>query len=289
MQSMWFVPFIVATCYLVLFLVEQRFPLRTAEKPLWARVRVNAFITVLALATAALTVGPTVEFLLEQSSEYSFGLLSLIDLPLAVEFVIAFLLFDWSFYWWHRAHHHVPLLWRFHNAHHIDPDLDVTTAFRFHPVEIAYSAAFRGAQIILVGPAIWMYFAYELVFQVSTLFHHSNLKLPVRLERAINLIFVTPRMHGVHHSDYRDETDSNYSTVFSWWDRLHRTLRLNVRQREIDIGVPAYSLVEDNSPTHILRLPFRHQRPYWQRPDGTGMDTRAKGSARTGSSSQMRE
>lgn len=168
----------------------------------------------------------------------------------------------------------MPLLWRFHNVHHVDPDLDVTTAFRFHAVEIGYSAAFRVTQVVLIGPAAWMYFAYELVFQIGTLFHHSNVKLPLRVERVVNRVFVTPRMHGIHHSHFHHETDSNYSTVFSWWDRLHRSLRLNVQQRDIEIGVPGYSLPEDNRPVNLLSMPFHHQRNYWRRLDGTLMETR---------------
>jgi sterol desaturase/sphingolipid hydroxylase (fatty acid hydroxylase superfamily) len=273
-QPVWLVPVVVAAVYLVLFLVERRLPLRAASHALWPRVRVNIVITALVLVTAAITVRPAVEHLLFLSPDPEFGLLAMTNLPVAVEFGIAFLLFDWSFYWWHRANHRVPLLWRFHNVHHVDPDLDVTTAFRFHAVEIGYSAAFRVTQVILIGPAAWMYFAYELVFQVSTLFHHSNVKLPLRAERLVNLVFVTPRMHGVHHSHFRNETDSNYSTVFSWWDRLHRSLRLGVPQREIRIGVPGYSLPADNRAGSLLGMPFRHQRAYWQQPDGTPMETR---------------
>lgn len=274
MQFVWLLPFIVAAAYLVLFLVERRFPLRAPSRPLWPRVTVNVAITGLALATAAATVRPVAERLLALSPHSEFGVLALLDLPAAVEFGIAFLLFDWSFYWWHRAHHQIPLLWRFHNVHHVDPDLDVTTAFRFHAAEIGYSAAFRAGQIILIGPAAWMYFVYELAFQIGTLFHHSNVKLPLRVERVVNWVFVTPRMHGVHHSHFRHETDSNYSTVFSWWDRLHRSLRLNVPQGAITIGVPGYSRPEDNSPGHLLRMPFQHQRRYWRRPNGTRMEAR---------------
>ncbi|HMB38815.1 MAG TPA: sterol desaturase family protein [Wenzhouxiangellaceae bacterium] len=270
----WLLPFVVAVVYLTMFLLERRFPLRKARRSVWPRVLVNAFITGLAVATAAITVRPAVEHLLALSPEQNFGALALLELPLAAEFAIAFLLFDWSFYWWHRLNHRVPLLWRFHNVHHVDPDLDVTTAFRFHAVEIGYSSAFRATQVLLIGPAAWMYFFYELVFQVATVFHHSNVKLPVRIERAVNRVFVTPRMHGVHHSHFHQETDSNYATVLSWWDRLHRSLRLNVPQQAIIIGVPAYSRPADNRPGKLLRMPFVQQRIYWRGPDGTTMETR---------------
>ncbi|MFO7764412.1 MAG: sterol desaturase family protein [Wenzhouxiangellaceae bacterium] len=270
----WLLPFVVAIVYLTMFLLERRFPLRKARRSLWPRVLVNVAITGVAVATAAITVRPAVEHLLALSPQQNFGALALLELPLAAEFAIAFLLFDWSFYWWHRLNHRVPLLWRFHNVHHVDPDLDVTTAFRFHAVEIGYSSAFRATQVLLIGPAAWMYFTYELVFQVATLFHHSNVKLPLRVERAVNRVFVTPRMHGVHHSHFHHETDSNYSTVLSWWDRLHRSLRLNVPQEAIRIGVPAYSQPADNRPGKLLAMPFAQQRTYWRRSDGATMEAR---------------
>src|SRR6056297_1826160 len=138
----WLLPFVVAVVYLTMFSLERRFPLREARRSLWPRVLVNVVITGLAVATAAITVRPAVEHLLALSPEQNFGALAMLELPLTAEFVIAFLLFDWSFYWWHRLNHRVPLLWRFHNVHYVDPDLDVTTAFRFHVVEIGYSRHF---------------------------------------------------------------------------------------------------------------------------------------------------
>ncbi len=284
----WLLPFVVAVVYLTMFSLERRFPLREARRSLWPRVLVNVVITGLAVATAAITVRPAVEHLLALSPEQNFGALAMLELPLTAEFVIAFLLFDWSFYWWHRLNHRVPLLWRFHNVHHVDPDLDVTTAFRFHVVEIGYSSAFRATQVLLIGPAAWMYFMYELFFQVATLFHHSNVKLPLRVEQAVNRVFVTPRMHGVHHSHFHHETDSNYSTVFSWWDRLHRSLRLNVPQHAVRIGVPAYSRPSDNRPGKLLRMPFVQQRSYWRRRDGTTMENRPA-SRTPGSTTRMQE
>jgi sterol desaturase/sphingolipid hydroxylase (fatty acid hydroxylase superfamily) len=167
------------------------------------------------------------------------------------------------------ANHRIPFLWRFHNVHHIDPELDVSTAFRFHCGEVALSAGFRVVQVAAIGPPAWIFLIYEGVFQANTVFHHSNVRLPIQVERRLNWVLVTPRMHGIHHSQVRDETNSNYSVVFSWWDRLHRTLGLSIPQRDIVIGVPAYSAPTDNRFWDNLLLPFRAQRDYWRRPDGT--------------------
>src|SRR5207247_9664558 len=110
----------------------------------------------------------------------------------------------------------------------------------FHVAEVLVSASFRVLQVSLIGLPPLTYMIYEGMFQASTLFHHSNICLPLRIERLLNLVLVTPRMHGIHHSVVEGETNSNYSTVFSWWDRLHRSVRLDIPQAALVIGVPAY-------------------------------------------------
>lgn len=178
---------------------------------------------------------------------------------------------DLSFYYWHLLNHRVPVLWRFHNVHHMDPDLDITTALRFHFGELALSAGFRVVQIVAIGVSPVTYAVYEVVFQANTLLHHSNVRLPIRLERPLNKLLVTPRMHGIHHSQVEREANSNYGVVFPWWDRLHRTLGLNVPQSALTIGVPAYSEPGDNRLWAAIVQPFRRQRDYWRRPDGTAV------------------
>jgi sterol desaturase/sphingolipid hydroxylase (fatty acid hydroxylase superfamily) len=188
--------------------------------------------------------------------------------------LLAFLLLDLSFYYWHRLNHTWPLLWRFHNVHHIDPDLDSTTAFRFHFGEIAYSTVFRVVQIAVIGPGAFAFVLYEGIFLAATVFHHSNVRLPPGTERLLSVFIVTPRMHGIHHSIIREETNSNFSVVLRLWDTLHRTLRLDINQNEIRIGVAAYATDKDNSVAQLLLLPFRKQRKYWQTPDGKSRFTR---------------
>lgn len=260
---------VVVLVLATLFVVERLLPLRRGTRPLLGRLIVNAAIAGIAFATAAFLVRPAALSVLAWASERPFGLIHVLPMPAAVQFVIAFLLMDLTFYWWHVANHRIPFLWRFHNVHHIDPDLDVSTAFRFHAGEVALSTAFRIVQVSVIGLSAWMFVIYEVVFQANTLFHHSNVRLPIRIERLLNLVIVTPRMHGIHHSQVRDETNSNYSVVFSWWDRLHRTLGLNIPQSEIVIGVPGYAEAADNSFYNAFLLPFRRQRDYWRRPDGT--------------------
>jgi sterol desaturase/sphingolipid hydroxylase (fatty acid hydroxylase superfamily) len=182
--------------------------------------------------------------------------------------VLVFLLLDLAFYYWHRLNHEWPALWRLHNVHHCDPDLGVSTSFRFHFGEVALSTVFRVVQVTVIGASFPTFAVYEVAFQLNTLFHHSNVRLPIRLERWLNRVLVTPRMHGIHHSQVQEETNSNYSVVLPWWDRLHRTLRLNVPQSRIVIGVPGYAAPADNRLWNLLAMPFRKQREYWLRPDG---------------------
>lgn len=253
----------------LLFAIERRAALRRRRRPLAGRLLVNASIAALAFTVAMLLVRPAALAALEWASDQPFGLIHVMPMPAGLQFVVSILLMDLTFYWWHVANHRVPFLWRFHNVHHIDPDLDVSTAFRFHFGEVALSAGFRVLQVSAIGLSAWTFVVYELVFQANTLFHHSNVRLPIRIERLLNLVLVTPRMHGIHHSQVRDETNSNYSVIFSWWDRLHRTIGLDIPQSDIVIGVPGYSNPADNRLWNDLLLPFRPQRDYWRRPDGT--------------------
>jgi sterol desaturase/sphingolipid hydroxylase (fatty acid hydroxylase superfamily) len=253
---------LLGVAYLLLFLLERARPLRQPKGRLLPRLAVNLVISVTVFATAAMLVQPAAAAMLDHNAAW--GLLPLIGLGGIPEIVASFALLDLTFYYWHVANHRFGFLWRFHNVHHIDPDLDVSTAFRFHFVEVGFSAAFRAAQVALIGPSFAAYAIYELAFQLGTLFHHSNVRLPPALDRALNLFLVTPRMHGIHHSDIREEDMSNFSVVLSWWDGLHRTLRVDVPQDRITIGIPAYSAPQDNRLLHCFLLPFLRQRDYWK-------------------------
>ncbi len=262
---------ILAAFGLGLFGLERLVPLRRSVRSLFGRLAVNLVFSGLALVAATLFVAPAVEASFGRLAAAPFGLIPLIAPPPVVGGVLGFLLMDLSFYYWHLLNHRVPVLWRFHNVHHMDPDLDVTTALRFHFGELALSAGFRVVQLLAIGVSPVTYAVYEVVFQANTLFHHSNVRLPIRLERPLNTLLVTPRMHGIHHSQVEREANSNYGVVFPWWDRLHRTLGLNVPQAALTIGVPAYSEPEDNRLWNAVVQPFRRQRDYWRRPDGTAV------------------
>ena len=260
--------YILPATFLALLALERLIPLRKPKRRFAARLVVNAAVAALAIAVALVVVKPIATAVLQRVTESHWGLAPMMSASPAMQGDVAFLLMDLSFYYWHRANHAWPILWRFHNAHHIDPDLDVTTAVRFHFVEIGCSAAFRAVQVALIGGPLLSFIVYEAVFQLNTFLQHSNVRLPMALERALNLVLVTPRMHGIHHSKRFQETNANWSSVFSWWDRLHGTLRLDVPQSDIDIGIAGYSLAGDNTVAAVLAMPFRTQRDYWRGPDG---------------------
>src|ERR1700674_1138613 len=269
---------IAAALFASLFGLERLFPLRKSTRSLLGRLIVNLAISALTFLAAATLVQPAVQWTLHWSGDKPFGLVHLVTLPSWLELALSFLLMDLAFYYWHLANHRAPFLWRFHNVHHTDPELDVSTAFRFHFGEIALSSGFNIVQISLIGISPWAFAIYQLAFQSEVLFHHSNLRLPIRFERFLNKLIVTPRMHGIHHSQVHRENNSNFGTVFPWWDRLHRTLGLNIPQSEIAIGIPAYSLPEDNTVPNALLMPFRKQRDYWRTPTGAVVE-REKASA----------
>jgi sterol desaturase/sphingolipid hydroxylase (fatty acid hydroxylase superfamily) len=260
---------IAVALFALLFVLERLFPLRVGARSLLWRLLVNLAISALTFLAAVTLVQPAAQWALHWSNGKPFGLVHLVTLPAWLELVVSFLLMDLAFYYWHLANHRAPLLWRFHNVHHTDPELDVSTAFRFHFGEIALSSIFNIIQISLIGLSPWSFAVYQLAFQSEVLFHHSNLRLPIGFERLLSKVLVTPRMHGIHHSQVHRENNSNFGTILPWWDRLHRTLGLNIPQSEIVIGIPAYSLPEDNTVPNALLMPFRKQRDYWRRPNGT--------------------
>ena len=254
---------VLVSVYIGFFITEKIYPLRKTTAKLSYRIFVNVIMTGLALVVAAIVVNPIAQFSLAWTHNNPFGLMHWLSLPGSLYFIVGFLLMDLTFYYWHWLNHNVAILWRFHNVHHIDPDLDVTTSIRFHYIEIAYSGLFRLIQLMMLGVSPSIFLTYQLFFQLNTFFQHSNVKLPIALEKLLNIFIVTPRMHGIHHSQIMEETNSNYSVIFSFWDRLHRTLRLNVPQQDIHIGVPGYAAANDNRLKNVMMMSFRKQRRYW--------------------------
>ena len=151
--------------------------------------------------------------------------------------ITCFILFDLWMYLWHRANHIIPFLWHFHRLHHSDTKMDFSTALRFHPIEIIISSFLRLGVIALLGIQMQTLIIYEICLQVVILFHHSNVNLPEKYDRILRLFIVSPNMHRVHHSNITSETNSNYSSIFSFWDRLFKSFKQRKDPQNITYGI----------------------------------------------------
>ncbi|MFL5340567.1 MAG: sterol desaturase family protein [Gemmataceae bacterium] len=168
------------------------------------------------------------------------GLLRVLNLGEGARLVASLILLDGWTYLWHRANHAVPLLWRFHRMHHSDPRMDVTTATQFHLGEHVGSAALRVALIPLAGFGVWHLVCYDTAVIVVTMLHHANVSLG-QFDRRLRWLIVTPDMHKVHHSTWRPETDSNFATVLSVWDRVAGTFQLRPNVKTLEFGLPDFA------------------------------------------------
>jgi sterol desaturase/sphingolipid hydroxylase (fatty acid hydroxylase superfamily) len=256
-------PLVLGVAGLLLWL-ERRRPLRRAVEPKPRREARNLAVAAAGAAALGLTEKPLAEALTSLVERRRWGLLKVLRLPAWAEVALAVVLLDYTLYLWHVLTHRVPFLWRFHLVHHVDLDLDASTALRFHFAELVASVPFRAAQILLIGVSPLAFSAWQTFLMLSILFHHSNVRLPVEVERRLNRLVVTPRMHGIHHSDVREETNANWSSGLTVWDWLHGTLRLDVPQSEITIGVPAYRDAHELELAEILKMPFTEERDAWR-------------------------
>ncbi|NJM29854.1 MAG: sterol desaturase family protein [Rhizobiales bacterium] len=164
------------------------------------------------------------------------------------------LILDFWIYWWHRANHVVPFLWRFHEIHHLDETLDASSAVRFHFGEVLLSALVRGALIFLLDVPLASVVVFETLLFFSTVFHHSNMRLPREIEAPLSRLIVTPSIHWVHHHAIRRDTDSNYATLLSVWDRLFASRSATARTEEMPVGVEREF---DRPLPQLISRPFR--------------------------------
>ena len=235
---------------------ERRRPLRRAAEPKLRREARNLAFAAVSAAALRATEKPVAERLTQLVERRRWGLVKLLRLPGWLETAAAVVLLDYTLYLWHVATHRAPSLWRFHTVHHADLDLDASTALRFHFAELVLSVPARAAQILLIGVSPYSFSVWQTLLFLSILFHHSNVRLPAEAERRLAALIVTPRMHGIHHSLVPEETNSNWSSGLTVWDRLHGTLRLDVPQDEITIGLHTCRDPEQVRLTKILSMPF---------------------------------
>lgn len=192
--------------------------------------------------------------------EHGFGMLNWLQaagMPAWGHTVGAVLLMDLWMYLWHVMNHKIPFFWRFHRVHHADPNMDVTTASRFHTGEIIFSSVLRIGVILIMGLFLWELLLYETIMFAVVQFHHADIALPEKLDKALRVVIVTPAMHKVHHSRWQPETDSNYSSLFSFWDRIWQTFRLHNPLKTLRIGLDEFDSEEDRNIKGLFDMPFR--------------------------------
>lgn len=243
--------------FAVLYFFERQRPLRRQIEQKEISTARNLAIASAAGAAITLFETPVADRLTKFVESKRFGLLKIIRLPKVLEIVLAVILLDYTLYLWHVLTHKLPFLWRFHRIHHADLDLTASTAIRFHFGEMTISVLFRAGQILLIGVSPKALQMWQSLLFLSILFHHSNVRLPKKIESVLQKIIVTPRLHGIHHSSKKDEQDSNWSSGLSVWDYLHGTFRNDVPQNKITIGVKEFDEIGDVTIGKMLLEPFR--------------------------------
>ncbi|TKT74222.1 sterol desaturase family protein [Aquamicrobium sp. LC103] len=187
------------------------------------------------------------------------GILRLAGIDPVLAGVAAFVILDFAVWLEHVASHKIGLLWRIHRMHHADTGFDVTTGLRFHPLEILLSMFWKAAVVIALGPPVLAVLIFEIVLNGTSMFNHSNVRLPLKLDRVVRRFLVTPDMHRVHHSSIRRETDSNYGFNFPFWDRIFGTYVAQPARGHdgMEIGLHEYRGAEPSRLVWALMLPFR--------------------------------
>ena len=236
-------------------LLNPRRALGTSKKMRWFN---NLVIVLLDTAIVRLLFPLVPMSMALLAQERGWGLFNNLGVPYLLEVTVAVIVLDFVIYLQHVLFHAVPLLWRFHMVHHADLDLDVTSGVRFHPIEIILSMGIKLAAVGSLGLPALAVFIFEILLNGTSMFNHSNVFIPLKLDRIIRLLIVTPDMHRVHHSVILRETDSNYGFILSWWDRLLGTYRAQPAKGHqwMTIGLSRFLDEKRQTLLWLLALPF---------------------------------
>jgi len=216
-------------------------------------VFLNSFIVRIIFPTAAVGVASFV-------NSSGWGMLNYYDVPFLLAVIASVIAMDFVVYVQHVMVHAIPALWRLHRVHHADPDYDVTTGARFHPIEIVLSMLIKFATIVVLGPPVVAVVIFEVMLNATAMFNHGNVRLPIALDRILRLLVVTPDMHRVHHSIEDDEANSNFGFSLPWWDRLFGTYRDQPRAGHVGMTIGIHKFNEAKQVSWLpgmLTLPFK--------------------------------
>lgn len=243
---------------------EWRAPCRQATVPRAIRWANNLGLTALNTVLLRLLFPAAAVGVAALAAERDWGLLNHLQVPAWAAIPVAIVVMDFVIWLQHVMVHAIPVLWRLHRVHHADPDYDLTTGARFHPLEMILSMSIKLTTVVLLGPPLVAVILFELLLSGMALFNHANVRLPARLDRALRWLIVTPDMHRVHHSVADDEANSNFGFNLSCWDRLLGTYRDQPRRGHLGmvIGIRGCRGVREVSwLPGMLVLPFRGRRP----------------------------
>lgn len=239
-------------------IAQWRWPLRGAHGPPGRRLRNFALVLIDSLVLRFVFPMLAVQFAITNAAA-SFGLLHALPLTMWASVLLTLLLLDIGIYLQHWLMHRSPMLWRLHRVHHSDTVFDVSLGVRFHPLEIVLSMAYKLLLIALIGAPPIAVLIYEVALSAASLFTHTDMTLPLRVQRVLRMLMVTPDMHRIHHSVHREETDSNYGSLLVLWDRLFKTFRNAPRdgQQAMRVGLLEFDESASRSLIGLLLQPFR--------------------------------
>ncbi len=248
--------------FLILAITELFVPRRQLEHVKVKRWLTNWIIVIIdSLMLRLIFTGAAVGIALWAEAN-NYGLFNLLNIPAGLAVIISFIILDFAIWFSHWASHKVPLLWAVHRMHHSDVDIDVSTAIRFHPIEIVLSMVWKMLIVVILGAPAIAVLVFEIVLNGTAMFNHSNIKLPLGMDRILRLFVVTPDMHRVHHSIVHNETDSNYGFNLAIWDRIFGTYtdQPEAGHKAMKIGISEW---QDKRPTQLfwsLKVPFIKQK-----------------------------
>lgn len=239
-------------------LLEHAFP-RRPQRLAWRRWPSNFGLVAISSALLRLVAPAGAVGVAVWAEARGIGLFPMLGMPSWVAVPVTVVLLDLLIYFQHRVFHAVPLLWRLHRVHHADPELDASSGLRFHPIEILLSLAIKAAAVVALGAPPEGVLLFEVLLNANSLFSHANLALPGWLDRPLRMVLVTPDMHRVHHSEIREETDSDFGFCLSCWDRIFGTYRAEPAKGQLGmlIGVRGFRTDDEQRIDRLLVQPFR--------------------------------
>ena len=248
--------------FVLMAMAEAWYPARQAVLSRKVRWQGNLAMVVLGALAARLVLPATLVGVAWWAQQHNLGLFNQFPAHPAIVIAVSMLLLDMAIYWQHRLFHKVPVLWRVHQVHHADSLVDSTTGLRFHPLEIVISLFIKGSVIIALGAPAMAVIAFEVALNAFSVFNHTNIRLPQKLDDRLGYFIITQRLHRIHHSQHQRETNSNFGFSVTWWDRLFGSFTPRAAQSDetLDIGQRDFPAEKSNAGVvALLLMPFKHR------------------------------